>query len=329
MPADQLKQVLERFNKCATEVCEGQQHDMNFETEASVSVEQYIDMIRQKTAVLLGFSLELGGILSGASEKDCELLYDSIKGHDKNDLTSIKKYSETKKVNIKDIKVGICEELIGGGISNEVKNYFDKTVQEFKKLGANVQNVSVPYIKESLPVYYLTAPSEASSNLNRYDGIKYGLSDNNHDSSWDVIKNTRGNFGEEVKRRILLGTFALSSGYYDEYYGKAQKVRGMIVNSFKEVFKEYNILISPTSPTTAFDKGQMIGDPLTMYQNDICTMPANIAGIPAISIPCGLPNGLPVGFQIMGPHFSDKFIINIAKEIENQMELNILEELKV
>ena len=198
-----------------------------------------------------------------------------------------------------------------------------------KKLGAKIEYVSVPYIKESLPVYYLTAPSEASSNLNRYDGIKYGLSQNNYDNSWDVIKNTRSNFGEEVKRRILLGAFALSSGYYDEYYGKAQKVRGMIVNSFNKIFEDYNILISPTSPITAFDLGAMIDDPLTMYQNDICTMPANIAGIPAISIPCGLSNGLPVGFQIMGPHFSDNNIISIAKELESHLELKILESLKI
>ena len=209
------------------------------------------------------------------------------------------------------------------------RQHFNDTIEELKKLGAKIEYVSVPYIKESLPVYYLTAPSEASSNLNRYDGIKYGLSQNNYDNSWDVIKNTRGNFGEEVKRRILLGAFALSSGYYDEYYGKAQKVRGMIVNSFNKIFEDYNILISPTSPITAFDLGAMIDDPLTMYQNDICTMPANIAGIPAISIPCGLSNGLPVGFQIMGPHFSDNNIISIAKELESHLELKILESLKI
>ena len=132
-----------------------------------------------------------------------------------------------------------------------------------------------------------------------------------------------------MKRRILLGTFALSSGYYDEYYGKAQKVRGMIVDSFKKVFKEYNFLISPTSPITAFNKGEMIDDPLTMYQNDICTMPANIAGIPAISIPCGLSDGLPVGFQIMGPHFSDKSIISTANELENEMDLNLTELIEI
>ena len=278
--------------------------------------------------IAFGSSLDQIGPFSKNVE-DCKILYDSIKGHDKDDLTSVKKYSEIQKLKIEDLKIGICKELSGEGISQEVNKHFNNTIDELKKLGAKVEYVSVPFIKESLPVYYLTAPSEASSNLNRYDGIKYGLSKNNYENSWDVIKNTRSNFGEEVKRRILLGTFALSSGYYDEYYGKAQKVRGMIVNSFKKIFEDYNILVSPTSPTTAFDLGSMIDDPLTMYQNDICTMPANIAGIPAISIPCGLSEGLPIGFQIMGPHFSDNNIISIAKELEDHLQLNILESLKI
>tara|TARA_A100001011_G_scaffold195587_1_gene203945 strand:+ start:3951 stop:5396 length:1446 start_codon:yes stop_codon:yes gene_type:complete len=278
--------------------------------------------------IAFGSSLDQIGPFSKNVE-DCEILYNSIKGHDKEDLTSIKNYSEVENTEIKNLKIGVCEELVGDGISEEVNSHFSNTIEELKKLGAKIEYVSVPYIKESLPVYYLTAPSEASSNLNRYDGIKYGLSENRYDNSWEVIKNTRSNFGEEVKRRILLGTFALSSGYYDEYYGKAQKVRGMIVNSFKKIFEDYNILISPTSPITAFGLGAMIDDPLTMYQNDICTMPANIAGIPAISIPCGLSNGLPVGFQIMGPHFSDNNIISIAKELENHLELNILESLNL
>ena len=278
--------------------------------------------------IAFGSSLDQVGPFSKNVE-DCELLYNTIKGYDKDDLTSLKNFTEIEKKGVNELKIGICDELTGEGISDDVKIHFENSINELKNLGAKVENVSVPYIKESLPVYYLTAPSEASSNLNRYDGIKYGFSDNKHQSSWEVIKNTRSNFGEEVKRRILLGTFALSSGYYDEYYGKAQKVRGMIVHSFKEVFKEYDILISPTSPITAFDIGAMIDDPLTMYQNDICTMPANIAGIPAISIPCGISDGLPVGFQIMGPHFSDLKIINIAKEFEKHIELNILKSINI
>jgi len=278
--------------------------------------------------IAFGSSLDQVGPFSKNVE-DCELLFNTIKGYDKGDLTSLKNFTEIEKKGINELKIGICDELTGDGISDDVKVHFENSIYELKNLGAEVENVSVPYIKESLPVYYLTAPSEASSNLNRYDGIKYGLSDNKYQSSWEVIKNTRSNFGEEVKRRILLGTFALSSGYYDEYYGKAQKVRGMIVHSFKKVFKEYDILVSPTSPITAFDVGAMIDDPLTMYQNDICTMPANIAGIPAISIPCGISDGLPVGLQIMGPHFSDLKIINIAKEFEKHIELNILESINI
>ena len=278
--------------------------------------------------IAFGSSLDQVGPFSKNVE-DCEILYNTIKGYDSNDLTSLNNFSEIEIKNINELKIGICDELTGDGISDEVQRHFENSIKELKNLGAKVENVSVPFIKESLPVYYLTAPSEASSNLNRYDGIKYGLSDNKHPNSWEVIKNTRSNFGEEVKRRILLGTFALSSGYYDEYYGKAQKVRGMIVHSFKEVFKEYDILISPTSPITAFDIGAMIDDPITMYQNDICTMPANIAGIPAISIPCGMSDGLPVGLQIMGPHFSDSKIINIANEFEKHIKLNILESIKL
>ena len=278
--------------------------------------------------IAFGSSLDQVGPFSKNVE-DCELLYNTIKGYDKDDSTSLNNFTEIEKKGVNELKIGICDELTGDGISGDVKMHFENSINELKKLGAKVENVSVPYIKESLPVYYLTAPSEASSNLNRYDGIKYGLSDNKHQNSWEVIKNTRSNFGEEVKRRILLGTFALSSGYYDEYYGKAQKVRGMIVHSFKEVFKKYDILISPTSPITAFDIGAMIDDPLTMYQNDICTMPANIAGIPAISIPCGISDGLPVGFQIMGPHFSDLKIINIAKEFEKHIDLNILKSINI
>ena len=177
--------------------------------------------------IAFGSSLDQIGPFSKNVE-DCEILYNSIKGHDKEDLTSIKNYSEVENIEIKNLKIGVCEELVGDGISEEVNTHFSNTIEELKKLGAKIEYVSVPYIKESLPVYYLTAPSEASSNLNRYDGIKYGLSQNKYDNSWEVIKNTRSNFGEEVKRRILLGTFALSSGYYDEYYGKAQKVRGTI-----------------------------------------------------------------------------------------------------
>lgn len=262
---------------------------------------------------------------------DCEKLFYSIAGHDPKDLTSSKK--ELKNHNdlssLKGIRIGICNDISDQGISEGVKKAFNNSVDTMRSLGADIGEISIDYIKESLPVYYLTAPSEASSNLNRYDGIKYGFSDQNGKTSWETIGLTRSNFGEEVKRRILLGTFALSSGYYDEYYGKAQKIRGLIINSFNEAFKKFDLIISPTSPITAFEVGSQINDPLLMYQNDICTMPANIAGIPAISIPCGFSNELPVGLQIMGPNFSESKIFSVAKLIENSMNLNILEGVKV
>ena len=280
--------------------------------------------------IAFGSSLDQIGPLA-KNVHDCEKLFYSIAGHDPKDLTSSKKEFKNHKdlSNLKGIRIGICNDISDQGISEGVKKAFNNSVDTMRSLGADIGEISIDYIKESLPVYYLTAPSEASSNLNRYDGIKYGFSDQNGKTSWETIGLTRSNFGEEVKRRILLGTFALSSGYYDEYYGKAQKIRGLIINSFNEAFKKFDLIISPTSPITAFEVGSQINDPLLMYQNDICTMPANIAGIPAISIPCGFSNELPVGLQIMGPNFSESKIFSVAKLIENSMNLNILERVKV
>ena len=280
--------------------------------------------------IAFGSSLDQIGPLA-KNVHDCEKLFYSIAGHDPKDLTSSKKEFKNHKdlSNLKGIRIGICNDISDQGISEGVKKAFNNSVDTMRSLGADIGEISIDYIKESLPVYYLTAPSEASSNLNRYDGIKYGFSDQNGKTSWETIGLTRSNFGEEVKRRILLGTFALSSGYYDEYYGKAQKIRGLIINSFNEAFKKFDLIISPTSPITAFEVGSQINDPLLMYQNDICTMPANIAGIPAISIPCGFSNELPVGLQIMGPNFSESKIFSVAKLIENSMNLNILEGVKV
>ena len=280
--------------------------------------------------IAFGSSLDQIGPLA-KNVHDCEKLFYSIAGHDPKDLTSSKKEFKNHKdlSNLKGIRIGICNDISDQGISEGVKKAFNNSVDTMRSLGADIGEISIDYIKESLPVYYLTAPSEASSNLNRYDGIKYGFSDQNGKTSWETIGLTRSNFGEEVKRRILLGTFALSSGYYDEYYGKAQKIRGLIINSFNEAFKKFDLIISPSSPITAFEVGSQINDPLLMYQNDICTMPANIAGIPAISIPCGFSNELPVGLQIMGPNFSESKIFSVAKLIENSMNLNILEGVKV
>ena len=280
--------------------------------------------------IAFGSSLDQIGPLA-KNVHDCEKLFYSIAGHDPKDLTSSKKEFKNHKdlSNLKGIRIGICNDISDQGISEGVKKAFNNSVDTMRSLGADIGEISIDHIKESLPVYYLTAPSEASSNLNRYDGIKYGFSDQNGKTSWETIGLTRSNFGEEVKRRILLGTFALSSGYYDEYYGKAQKIRGLIINSFNEAFKKFDLIISPSSPITAFEVGSQINDPLLMYQNDICTMPANIAGIPAISIPCGFSNELPVGLQIMGPNFSESKIFSVAKLIENSMNLNILEGVKV
>ena len=184
-----------------------------------------------------------------------------------------------------------------------------------------MSEISLPLTKYALAVYYILAPSEASANLSRYDGVKYGYSYRDADSIWDAMEKTRQNgFGPEVSRRIMLGTYALSAGYYDAYYVKAQKVRTMIRNEFSSVFNDYDVLITPTSPSTAFLIGEKTQDPLQMYLNDICTIPANIAGIPAISIPAGFSNGLPIGMQIMGNYFSENTILNAAYAFEQATE---------
>ena len=190
-------------------------------------------------------------------------------------------------------------------------------VEFLSKEGANVEEVSLPHTDYALAVYYILAPSEASSNLSRYDGVKYGFSDHNVDSMWDRIESSRSSgFGLEVKRRIMLGTYSLSSGYYDEYYGKAEMTRQLIKKELNSVFDKVDILVTPTSPTTAFKIGEKISDPMAMYSSDIMTIPANIAGIPGISIPVKNSNGLPVGAQLVGPYLKDNNLLNITNEIQ-------------
>jgi len=181
--------------------------------------------------------------------------------------------------------------------------------------------VSLPSFENGLSSYYLIAPAEASSNLARFDGVRYGYrAGGEFNDIWEMYDATRAEgFGPEVKRRIMLGTYALSAGYYDEYYAKAQKIRTLIVRDYGRAFDDYDLLVSPTSPTTAFKLGEKMDDPLTMYLSDICTIPVNLAGIPALSLPCGLAGGLPVGFQIMGPPLSEQKILNVAYALEQEI----------
>ncbi|MQG07734.1 MAG: Asp-tRNA(Asn)/Glu-tRNA(Gln) amidotransferase subunit GatA [SAR202 cluster bacterium] len=252
---------------------------------------------------------------------DNAMVLDIIAGHDPMDATSVNRKSEsisaTLTGDIKGRKLGVPSEYFGNGIDEGVKNLVKDAIKILEREGAEIVEVSLPHTKYALSCYYIIAPSECSSNLARYDGVKYGHSFLGTDNMWQAMENSRGEgFGQEVKRRMMIGTYALSSGYYDAYYLKAQKVRTLIKQEFDEVFQQVDAIISPTSPTTAFEVGEKIGDPLSMYLSDILTIPANMAGLPGMSVPCGFVDDLPVGLQIIGPRFSESRIYNIGMAYE-------------
>ncbi|AEE14265.1 Glutamyl-tRNA(Gln) amidotransferase subunit A [Thermodesulfobium narugense DSM 14796] len=255
----------------------------------------------------------------GTKVKDVELAFSVMSGKDDMDSTSHPYQFTSVNRNIKEYKVGVIKELYEAeGFDIEVLNSLNNVIKILKSEGLKVDVCSLPHLKYSLPVYYLVATSEASSNLARFDGVRYGLRVEGKDII-ETFSKTRGQgFGSEVKRRIMLGTYALSSGYYDAYYLKASKVRTLIVNDFEKAFREYDFLICPTSPTTAFKKGDKTSDPLSMYLSDIATIPVNLAGLPGISIPSGCDNkGLPIGLQIIGRPFNDSEVLNFADQLES------------
>ena len=256
---------------------------------------------------------------------DNAMVLDIIAGHDPMDATSVNRKSEsisaTLTGDIKGRKLGVPSEYFGNGIDEGVKNLVKDAIKTLEREGAEIVEVSLPHTKYALSCYYIIAPSECSSNLARYDGVKYGHSFLGTDNMWQAMENSRGEgFGQEVKRRMMIGTYALSSGYYDAYYLKAQKVRTLIKQEFDEVFQQVDAIISPTSPTTAFEVGEKIGDPLSMYLSDILTIPANMAGLPGMSVPCGFVDDLPVGLQIIGPRFSESRIYNIGMAYERSTD---------
>jgi aspartyl-tRNA(Asn)/glutamyl-tRNA(Gln) amidotransferase subunit A len=259
--------------------------------------------------------------------EDCALLLGVISGYDPLDSTSVNReninYLKSLSGDVKGIKVGIPKELSGEGIDERVLTVFRTALAKLEKMGAKIEETSLSNIKYALPAYYLIAPAEASSNLARYDGVKYGFRVEGASGIREMYRRTRAKgFGREVKRRIMLGTYALSAGYYDAYYGQAQKVRTLIIEDFSSAFSKYDLLVSPTSPSTAFKLGEKVDDPLNMYLSDICTIPVNLAGLPALSLPCGQSDGMPVGFQIIGPHFSEERILNAAFALEKELWLN-------
>jgi len=249
---------------------------------------------------------------------DCALVLNTIAGHDPRDSTSapnpVPDYTKSLTADIKNLRIGIPKEYFVEGMQQEVRAGIEAAIQKLQELGAKVDwNVSLPLTKYALAVYYIIAPSEASANLARYDGVKYGFSYQDTNNMWEAMEKTKQfGFGAEVKRRIMLGTYALSAGYYDAYYLKAQKVRTLIIREFKTAFEKYDALVTPTSPTVPFKLGEKVDDPIQMYLSDVCTLPINIAGLPAISIPAGFADGLPIGMQIIGKPFDEETILHIA-----------------
>jgi aspartyl-tRNA(Asn)/glutamyl-tRNA(Gln) amidotransferase subunit A len=261
------------------------------------------------------------------SAYDVALVLETIAGHDPKDSTSrlepVGRYSETlkKTENLHGLRVGIPKEYFADGLNSEVDAALRAAIKQIESLGAEAVEVSLPHTQYAIPVYYLILFAEASSNLAKYDGIRFGLSERAGKDLMDVYLKTREQgFGAETKRRIMLGTFALSAGYYDAYYLKAQKVRTLIRQDFQKAFEVCDALITPVAPTTAFHIGEKITNPLDMYLSDVHVVAVNLAGIPALSVPCGISNGLPIGMQIMGPHLSEETLLRIGHMYQSQTD---------
>ena len=253
---------------------------------------------------------------------DSALLLNIIAGHDKKDTTSVEKekidYTKCLKNDVKGLKIGVPKEFFAEGINKEVKEALEQAIEKYKELGATVEEISLDVAKYSLATYYIIACAEASSNLGRFDGIRYGHRAKEFSNLKELYKKSRSEgFGPEVKRRIILGTYVLSSGYYDAYYKKAQQVRTLVMNEFNKALEKYDVILTPTSPTVAFDIGSKTSNPLEMYLSDICTVSVNIAGLPGISIPCGVDKeGMPIGMQLIGNKFAEETILNAAYTFE-------------
>ncbi|MEJ2101092.1 MAG: Asp-tRNA(Asn)/Glu-tRNA(Gln) amidotransferase subunit GatA [Desulfobacterales bacterium] len=260
---------------------------------------------------------------------DCATMLNSIAGYDPADSTSVSQevpdYASALQKGLKGIRVGMPGEYAAtGGMNAEVVNAVNNAVQVIEDLGAEKIDVSLPHTEYAVAVYYVIAPSEASSNLARYDGVKYGVRDKDQKELIQMYRRTRSQgFGSEVQRRIIIGTYCLSAGYYDAYYGKASQVRSLIIDDFKKAFEKCDVILCPVAPTPAFKIGEKVDDPLTMYLTDIFTLSANLAGIPGMSIPCGFSKeGLPIGLQLMGKHFAEEMLLKVAYNFEQATEFH-------
>jgi aspartyl-tRNA(Asn)/glutamyl-tRNA(Gln) amidotransferase subunit A len=261
-------------------------------------------------------SLDQGGVIA-ASAEDAALVLGAMAGFDPNDSTSVERavpdYTASLNTPLKGLRIGLLKEFFDKGLEAETEKRIRAALAVYEKLGATLKEVSLPSLPLSVPTYYVVAPAECSSNLARFDGVRFGHRAENPKDLMDLYCRSRGEgFGAEVKRRIMTGTYVLSAGYYDAYYLQAQKVRQLINRDFERAFGEVDVLMGPTTPTPAFALGAKTSDPITMYLNDIYTIGANLAGLPAVSIPCGFVQSLPVGLQIVGPHFGEEKILNAA-----------------
>lgn len=262
----------------------------------------------------------------GRSVEDVAMLLEAISGYDRCDSTSLNipvpEYSKNLKKDIKGMKIGYIKELFAEGLDPDVKKAVENAMQTYKDLGAEIVEISLPLLKHSIGVYYIIATAEASSNLARFDGVKYGHRTENPKNLMEMYTKTRAEgFGDEVKRRIMLGTYALSSGYYDAYYKKAQQIRQLIKQDFDRAFEKADVLLSPTCPNTAFEIGSKIADPLSMYLTDIGTISANLAGIPGMSLPCGFDSSnMPIGLQLLSPALTEERLLNAAYQFEAATE---------
>ncbi len=261
------------------------------------------------------------------SAKDAATMLNVIAGHDPLDSTSVKTpipdYTKNLDTNIKGLKIGVCRSQWKDAVDEAVADAIENGLATFQSLGAELIDIELPHEKYSVAVYYVVAPCEASSNLSRYDGVRYTSRSATNDLTEMYTKTRTEHFGNEVRRRIMLGTFALSSGYYDQYYVKASKVRRLIKQDFESAFTTVDVIAGPTTPTTAFALGDRISDPIQMYLGDVFTVSANLAGIPAISVPAGISNGLPIGMQLQAPVFSESLLLNVAHQYQSTTDWHV------
>jgi len=278
--------------------------------------------------VAFASSLDQAGPMT-KNVSDCALMLEAMVGFDPKDSTSINKkkenYSKNLSKDIKGLKIGIPKEYRVDGMPSQIEELWDKGKKILKEEGAEIIDISLPHTEYALPTYYIVAPAEASSNLARYDGVKYGFRSSKGTNLIEMYENTRSEgFGDEVKRRILIGTYVLSSGYYDAYYLKAQKVRQLIKRDFDQSFKNVDAILTPSTPSSAFQIGEKKDDPISMYLNDVFTVPVNLAGVPAISIPAGLDkNKLPLGLQLIGKPLAEQTLLNIAYSMEDKLNFKL------